>query len=107
MWCLVPIVLALLATIVLMAKALRDKDDEIARESRKIAELYHMLPHNEHANMLDRVVRAKVYEGSNWEAMLVVAVSHKGAVAVRPVMYQDAPARWISKEHVADRVRQC
>ena len=105
MRCLGLVVLALLAAVAVMAKALRDMDGELARERKKVAELYRLLPYNKHANMLDRVVSARVYEGSKWEAMLVVAVSHKGAVAVRPVMYQDAPARWIDKEHVADRVR--
>ena len=60
---------------------------------------------NPYAPLLGRVVYAKVYEGSEWERMLVVAVSWKGAVAVRPLRDLSTKARWIHKQHVPTRVR--
>ena len=59
-----------------------------------------------YARLLGRTVDAKVYEGSKWERMVVVAVSWRGAVAVRPVSDLSARARWIHKNHVPQRVRE-
>lgn len=59
-----------------------------------------------YARLLGRVVEAKVYEDSEWESMVVVAVSWKGSVAVRPVRDLSAKARWIRKERVPQRVRE-
>lgn len=61
---------------------------------------------NPYARLLGRVVEAKVYEGSEWESMVVVAVSWKGSVAVRPTRDLSAKARWIRKERVPQRVRE-
>ena len=68
-------------------------------------ETLRLIPANPHAYKLGQVVEARVYEGSEWEPMKVVAVSHKGAVAVRPVMDPECPARWIDKRYVEERVR--
>lgn len=59
-----------------------------------------------YARLLGRVVEAKVYEGSKWESVIVVAVSWKGSVAVRPVRDLSTKARWIRKELVPQRVRE-
>ena len=61
---------------------------------------------NQHARLLGKTVEAKVYEGSKWERMVVVAVSWKGAVAVRPEWDQEAKARWIHKDKAPYRVRE-
>lgn len=61
---------------------------------------------NKHAHLLGKTVEAKVYEGSNWERMVVVAVSWRGAVAVRPVWDLHAKSRWIQKHLVPQRVRE-
>ena len=61
---------------------------------------------NPYARLLGRVVEAKVYEGSDWERMLVVAVSWHGSVAVRPVRDLSTKARWIHKSKVPTRVRE-
>lgn len=63
-------------------------------------------PVNEHAHLLGRTVMAKVYEGSAWERMVVVAVSWKGAIAVRPEWDPEARARWIRKDVAPQRVRE-
>lgn len=63
-------------------------------------------PVNEHARLLGRTVMAKVYEGSPWERMVVVAVSWKGAIAVRPEWDPEARARWIRKDVAPQRVRE-
>jgi hypothetical protein len=60
---------------------------------------------NPYGRLLGRVVEAKVYEASEWERMVVVAVSWRGAVAVRPEKDVEARARWICKDLVAERVR--
>ena len=60
---------------------------------------------NPHAWMLGRTVDARVYEGSDWEHMVVVAVSWKGAVCVRPLENLSTRGRWIRKELVPERVR--
>lgn len=61
---------------------------------------------NPHGQILGKVVEAKIYEDSDWERMVVVAVSWRGAVCVRPTSDDDAPGRWIRKEVVGDRVRE-
>lgn len=62
-------------------------------------------PKNPYAHLLGRVVEARVYEASDWERMIVVAVSWKGAVAVRRVADPDSKARWIRKDVTKERVR--
>ena len=59
-----------------------------------------------YAHLLGKTVEAKVYEGSKWERMVVVAVSWKGAVAVRPEWDLQTKARWIHKDKVPYRVRE-
>lgn len=61
---------------------------------------------NKHAHLLGRTVEAKVYEGSKWERMVVVAVSWKGAVGVRPEWDLRAKTRWIDKRKMPQRVRE-
>lgn len=62
-------------------------------------------PKNPYAHLLGKVVEAKVYEASSWERMVVVAVSWKGAVAVRRVSDPEGKARWIRKNQTRERVR--
>lgn len=68
--------------------------------------LREMALRNPYAHLLGKTVEAKVYEGSEWERMVIVAVSWKGAVAVRPVYDLETKARWIHKDKVPDRVRE-
>lgn len=60
---------------------------------------------NKHARLLGKEVEAKVYEGSEWERMVVVAVSWRGAVCVRPVHDLTTKGRWIHKSKAPGRVR--
>jgi len=60
---------------------------------------------NPYARFLGKIVEAKVYEASDWERMLVVAVSWKGSVCVRPVRDLGTVAHWINKDKVPYRVR--
>lgn len=62
-------------------------------------------PKNPYAHLLGKEVEARVYEASDWERMVVVAVSWKGAVAVRRVSDPGSKARWIHKSKTAERVR--
>ena len=62
-------------------------------------------PKNPYAHLLGKEVEAKVYEGSEWERMVIVAVSWKGAVAVRRVADSESKARWIRKDVTRERVR--
>ena len=59
-----------------------------------------------YAHYLGRTVEAKVYPVSRWERMVVVAVSWRGAVAVRPASDLETHARWISADLVPSRVRE-
>ena len=61
---------------------------------------------NPHAHLLGRTVEARVYEASKWERMVIVAVSWRGAVCVRPSRDMSAPGRWIPKQFVPQRVRE-
>ena len=58
------------------------------------------------AHLLGKTVEAKVYEASEWERMVVVAVSWQGAVCVRPEGDMRTKGRWIRKEVVPSRVRE-
>lgn len=59
-----------------------------------------------YAHYLGRTVEAKVYPVSRWERMVVVAVSWRGAVAVRPEHDLNTRARWISADLAPTRVRE-
>ncbi len=61
---------------------------------------------NEHGRMLGRIVDAKMYEGSEWERAIVVAVGWRGAMCVRPMRDIGAHGRWIRKDLVPHRVRE-
>jgi hypothetical protein len=61
---------------------------------------------NQHAHLLGKQVDARVYEGSPWERMVVVAVSWRGAVCVRPVRDMQTKGRWIPKNLVPLRVME-
>ena len=63
-------------------------------------------PLNPYAHLLGRVVEVKVYQASDWERMVVVAVSWHGAVCVRRVADMESRGRWIRKELAPDRVRE-
>ena len=66
----------------------------------------HLRHSNPYARLLGRVVEAKVYEGSKWEKVLVVAVSWRGSVCVRPVRDLSSKGRWIHKTVAPERVRE-
>ena len=97
--------LALSMACVLLACELWSTKSLSESRRERILGLLDTMPTNKHAHMLGRVVQAKVYEGSNWEPMVIVAVSHKGSVAVRPVSDPECSARWIHKSKVPKRVR--
>lgn len=61
---------------------------------------------NPHAHLLGKIVEARVYEASDWERMVVVAVSWKGGVCVRYASDPDGRGRWIKKQLVPYRVRE-
>ena len=61
---------------------------------------------NKYAYLLGRTMEVKVYEGSKWERMVIVAVSWHGGVAVRPVRDPELKAHWIRKDLVPHRVRE-
>lgn len=61
---------------------------------------------SQYGRMLGKVVEAKVYAESDWQRMVVVAVSWKGAVAVRPESDMETRARWIRRDLVPYRVRE-
>lgn len=74
--------------------------EELARRYAELAS------YNPHAHLLGKEVEARVYEGSRWERMVVVAVSWKGSVCVRYASDPEGRGRWIKKEFVSDRVRE-
>lgn len=61
---------------------------------------------NPHARLLGQVVEAKIYEASDWERMVVVAVSWEGAVCVRRLSNMRGRGRWIPKDKAPHRVRE-
>lgn len=64
------------------------------------------VPLNPHAHLLGKVVEAKVYEASEWELMVVVAVGWHGAVCVRPLSDTSYRGRWIRSELAPSRIRE-
>ena len=90
------------------AEACRDNADfwrrlAIGACESNLAALKRMRSLNPHGWLLDETVWVKKYEGSRWEEAVVVAVSHKGAVAVRRV--GEKHTFWIRKDTVRFRVR--
>ena len=61
---------------------------------------------NPYAHLLGKEVEAKVYAASNWERVVVIAVSWRGAVCVRPVRDMQTKGRWIHKNVAPMRVRE-
>ena len=61
---------------------------------------------NVYAHLLGKTVLARVYEASEWERMVVVAVSWRGAVCVRPESDLQTVGRWIRKELVPYRIQE-
>ncbi len=100
---LAPIMLAL--GVILLAHEVAERDRQLREMSELNISLLRELPRNPHAKMLGEVVQAKVSERDKWRKMRIVAVSHKGAVAVRPVSDPYASARWIAKDKVSERMR--
>lgn len=110
-------VMVVVAMAVMVAATLRECDrlhDEAsvllannAELAARCATLESRMPRNEHARMLDETVDAKVRERDEWQPMLVVAVSHKGSLAVRPVSEPGRAAKWIPARLVEKRVRTC
>ena len=61
------------------------------------------VPRNRYAGYLEKEVLAKVYEQSDWERCVVVAVSRHGSVCVRPSADLETKGRWI--HHAIERGR--
>lgn len=61
---------------------------------------------NPYAHLLGKEVEAKVYAASNWERVIVIAVSWRGSVCVRPVRDMQTKGRWIHKDVAPMRVRE-
>lgn len=61
---------------------------------------------NPHARLLGQVVEARIYEASDWERCVVVAVGWHGAVCLRREDNQGTPGRWIPSYLAASRVRE-
>ena len=98
----VAIVVLLVVCCVLFAWALRASSDWRAA-SRKLMRMQFANPY---AHLLGKTVEAKVYEASEWERMVVVAVSWRGAVCVRPEHDLGTIGRWIKKDLTPTRVRE-
>ena len=78
--------------------------DELRRAEERL-EMYRSRL-NPYAHLLGRTIEAKVYEGSEWEKMVVVVASWHGALGVRPVSDMYTKTRWIPKHLVPVRVRE-
>ena len=77
------------------------------RNASDLAErLEHLQFTSPYAHYLGRTLEVKVYAASRWERMVVVAVSWRGAVAVRPATDTKTRARWIRADLVPERVRE-
>ena len=100
---LAPIMLAL--SVILLAHEVAERERQLHEMSELNVSLLRELPRNPYAKLLGEVVQAKVREKDEWQAMRIVAVSHKGAVAVRPVSDPEAKAKWIRKSKVSERMR--
>ena len=93
-------------TAVVMAREVYQAESDATRWRSMMLDAWNREPTNPHARLLGKVVNAKKYEGSEFEPMVVVAVSHKGALAVRPVGDPRQSARWIPKGKVERMVRE-
>ena len=60
---------------------------------------------NPHAHRLGRICWVRPHSGKRWREHVVVAVSWKGAICVRPTDRLDEDGYWIKKQNVDWRVR--
>lgn len=65
--------------------------------------LIRFIPTNQYARYLGEEVLAKVYEASDWERCVIVAISWHGSVCVRPADDLATKGRWI--HHAFERGR--
>lgn len=89
------------ATVVVVHDLMRDLD--AAKETTRF--LVEMMPHNAYARFLGEEVLAKVYEQSDWERCVIVAVSWHGSVCVRLADDLACKGRWIRHGLTNGRVR--
>ena len=93
------------SVLIILALALVDtKRDMEHYKEKNCALLRELWTLNPYAHLLGKEVEARVYEGSTYERMVVVAVSWRGSVCVRPVRDMEAKGRWIPKNKVPLRV---
>lgn len=93
------------SVLMLLALALVDTKRDMEHYKEKSCALSRELwTLNPYAHLLGKEVEAKVYAASNWERVVVVAVSWRGAVCVRPVRDMQTKGRWIHKDAAPMRV---
>lgn len=100
------IVILIAAVIILFDALIRERRMTRLLEQHESALMRDPYECNPYAYLLGREIEAKVYEASRWERMVVVAVSWRGAVCVRPTYDLEARGRWISKDLAPERVRE-
>lgn len=79
------------------------RDLDAAKKTTRF--LVEMMPHNAYARFLGEEVMAKVYEQSDWERCVIVAVSWHGSVCVRLADDLACKGRWIRHGLTNGRVR--
>jgi hypothetical protein len=63
------------------------------------------IPTNQYARYLGEEVLAKVYEASDWERCVIVAISWHGSVCVRPANDLATNGRWIHHAFARGRIK--
>lgn len=64
-----------------------------------------LIPTNQYARFLGEEVMAKVYEASDWERCVIVAISWHGSVCVRPADDLATKGRWIHHAFARGRIK--
>lgn len=67
--------------------------------------LIRFIPSNQYARYLGEEVLAKVYEASDWERCVIVAISWHGSVCVRPADDLATKGRWIHHAFARGRIK--
>lgn len=79
------------------------RDLDAAKKTTRL--LVEMMPHNAYARYLGEEVMAKVYEASDWDRCVIVAISWHGSVCVRPADDLATNGRWIHHAFERGRVK--
>ena len=64
------------------------------------------VPRNRYAEYLNKEVLAKIYEQSDWERCVVIAVTWHGSVCVRTVADIETKGRWIHHGIERGRIKE-